>query len=94
MLLLFPLYQLCSLVLSFVTVQLFLMARAEAFWWLAFVPLTFLLLIPAIASWHLSCFIFCKGYFDFFAEMGWPGLRLAVRFCDVFINEFRRDSRA
>lgn len=94
MLLLFPAYQLCAIALILVTIKLILVAQDQVYWWLAFVPLTFLFLMPAIATWHLSCALFLKGYFGVFAEIGLPGTRLTVRLCEAFINEFRPSERS
>jgi len=45
--------------------------------------------IPTFATWHLSFCLFGKGYFEFFAGLDIPGMKLAVRFFDAFINLFR-----
>lgn len=89
MTILFPIYQVTALIIFTAATKTILLAQDQPYWLVVLAPLTYFFIIPIFATWHLSCLLFLKGYFDFFVGVGIPGMKFMVRFCDEFINLFR-----
>ena len=55
---------------------------------LLLIPQIIFIGFPAFSTWHLSCVLWGKGFFEIFLGL-WPGIPLMVRLCDTFIDLFR-----
>jgi len=84
----FPIYQL----ISFVGIVLVSSLSLELSWWsgILAIPTLLFFAIPIISTWHLSCLLIFKGYFDFiYLLTGLGFVKFMSNFCDSFIQMFR-----
>lgn len=83
----FPIYQLFSFVGIAFSIMLVSSLSSQASWWkiMLAIPTLLFFAIPVFSTWHLSCLLFFKGYFDFIHLV--TGLRF-IKFTSDFINSF------
>ncbi len=87
-----PIYQLISIVGIAISTQLVDSLLSEASWWseILAIPTLLFFVIPMFATWHLSCALFGKGYFDFlYLLTGLGFIKFISEFVDSFIQMFR-----
>ena len=88
----FPIYQLISFVGIVLSSKLVSSLSLELNWWsgILAIPTLLFIAIPIFSTWHFSCLLIFKGYFDFiYLLTGLGFVKFTSNFCDSFIQMFR-----
>lgn len=89
MALVFPAYQLLAFFGIIAIILPYAHAETTSFGGPLTLLLVFIIGVPIMASWHLSCLLFCQGYFGFLAGIGTSGAPWAARGLETAVNWFR-----
>lgn len=89
----FPIYQIISVFLIILGETLYLNMDAPSWMYLALFLLVIIVGLPIALTWHLSCLLLTKAFFEYMYVHKQPSLSIATDLINATIDGFRHVAR-